>query len=445
MDIGNQHWETSNYEGVVTGNGTVIPEVQSASIDVAPELLPNGGFQGIKMDEGSLVSTWSINSVLPISGTEDLRLVIQNVGSSTIRPLINFYRQFPRNKYYRYSFDYKVNSGVCILTAIYDGVNLININQSLSGSGTFSINMLCRSDNFGDFYFNGTNLFDIQIDNISLKEVGWIDLTTPAWSYFNNDPLMGAVYGKLYNWYAVAEIAKNPPKGWRVPTIADFRQLANYLGGAPVAGGKLKKDGLSYWNTPNTGSDNTSGFSMLGAGRRSSSGGFVNYNEYAMLGTSDKFPSEAWGFGAQFDTTYINPSDYLVTASDKNGFSLRLIRVSPVGDQVQRLTTGIFTTNIASGVSDKLLSIPFGYRVTDITVKPANALTNVVCTMYNYANTTLQGTLLTGKSVAAGAEVNFATNYDAAIQYQDPVLRFNATGNGGDGMEILVTIQKVLV
>ena len=36
----------------------------------------------------------------------------------------------------------------------------------------------------------------------------WANLTTGAWCYYNNDPAMGPLYGKLYNWYAV-----NDPRG----------------------------------------------------------------------------------------------------------------------------------------------------------------------------------------------------------------------------------------
>ena len=35
-----------------------------------------------------------------------------------------------------------------------------------------------------------------------------------------------------------------------------------------MAGGKMKTIGNAYWNDPNTGADNTSGFSVLPGGRR---------------------------------------------------------------------------------------------------------------------------------------------------------------------------------
>ncbi len=106
----------------------------------------------------------------------------------------------------------------------------------------------------------------------------WKNLTTGAWCYYNNDPANGAVYGKLYNWYAVAGIyndasLSNPrlrkklaPSGWHIPTQAEWTTLTDCLGGLSVAGGKMKEVGTLHWNSPNTGATNSSGFRALGAG-----------------------------------------------------------------------------------------------------------------------------------------------------------------------------------
>lgn len=71
----------------------------------------------------------------------------------------------------------------------------------------------------------------------------WANLTTGAWCYYNNAPANGAIYGKMYNWYAVAGIynsasATNPalrkklaPTGWHVPTYTEWTELKNCLGG----------------------------------------------------------------------------------------------------------------------------------------------------------------------------------------------------------------------
>ena len=113
----------------------------------------------------------------------------------------------------------------------------------------------------------------------------WANLTTGAWCYYENNSTNGTTYGKLYNWYAVAGIfdeesktdvskRKNlAPTGWHVPTETEWTTLIDYLGGASVAGGKLKATGTNYWTDPNTGT-NWSGFSALPSGAQFENGGF---------------------------------------------------------------------------------------------------------------------------------------------------------------------------
>lgn len=107
----------------------------------------------------------------------------------------------------------------------------------------------------------------------------WAALTTPAWCHYNNDPANGAIYGKLYNWYAVKQIddaLAATGSEWRVPTQAQFNTLATTLGGASVAGGKMKVAGTTYFASPNTGATNESGFTALGGGyRRFDTGAFT--------------------------------------------------------------------------------------------------------------------------------------------------------------------------
>jgi uncharacterized protein (TIGR02145 family) len=120
----------------------------------------------------------------------------------------------------------------------------------------------------------------------------WYNLTTGAWCYYNNDPANEAVYGKLYNWYAVAGIydaasAANPalrkklaPEGWHIPTDSEWSSLINCLdpnadGGYNfnTAGGKMKsvgtiQAGTGLWESPNIDATNESGFAGLPAGER---------------------------------------------------------------------------------------------------------------------------------------------------------------------------------
>jgi uncharacterized protein (TIGR02145 family) len=89
-------------------------------------------------------------------------------------------------------------------------------------------------------------------------------------------------YGVLYNYPAALNAC---PTGWHLPSNNDWNELADYLGGANSAGGKLKNMDNS-WETPNTGATNISGFSALSSGVYSSSLGFTNMYRYAEFWSS---------------------------------------------------------------------------------------------------------------------------------------------------------------
>jgi uncharacterized protein (TIGR02145 family) len=79
----------------------------------------------------------------------------------------------------------------------------------------------------------------------------WDKLTTGAWCYFNNDPKNGAIYGKLYNWYAVNDPRGLAPKGFHIPSDSEWQILIDYLGGKKIVGGRIKKTSILYpdWST----------------------------------------------------------------------------------------------------------------------------------------------------------------------------------------------------
>jgi uncharacterized protein (TIGR02145 family) len=110
----------------------------------------------------------------------------------------------------------------------------------------------------------------------------WQALTTGAWSNYNHDAANDPIYGKLYNWYTTLGDTLCPA-GWGVPTDDEWTTLTTYLGGESVAGGKMKSVGTTYWNDPNTGATNESGFSVLPGGYRNSDGSFGNFRNYAFF------------------------------------------------------------------------------------------------------------------------------------------------------------------
>ena len=151
----------------------------------------------------------------------------------------------------------------------------------------------------------------------------WAALTTGAWCYYNNDVANGAIYGKLYNWYAVNDPRGLAPTGWHVPTDDEWTTLSTTLGGDAVAGGKMKVAGTTRWTTPNTGATNESGFAGLPGGYRSFNGTF---NDVGSIGywwsSTESNTSNAWYRGLYCNFGDINRSFY----NKKKGFSVRCLR-----------------------------------------------------------------------------------------------------------------------
>jgi len=167
--------------------------------------------------------------------------------------------------------------------------------------------------------------------------------TTGAWCYYNNDPANGAVYGKLYNWYAVAGIYNaaslaNPvlrkqfaPNGYRVPTFTEGYNFINCLGGTSVAGGKMKEAGTTHWQSPNTDATNSSGFTGLPGGYRNYNGPFynINLNNYYFFSTENELhDSNGVVIEIQGAVMYLDYRYSVVNLSGarkSNGMSIRLI------------------------------------------------------------------------------------------------------------------------
>jgi uncharacterized protein (TIGR02145 family) len=147
----------------------------------------------------------------------------------------------------------------------------------------------------------------------------WANLTTGAWCYYNNDPANGAVYGKLYNWYAVVGIydaasLSDPslrkqlaPTGYHIPTHDEWTTLTVYLlVNSPPAGGALKETGTTHWLDPNTYGNNSSGFTALPGGQLSI-GSFNSIGEFGIWWTSTEYETlNAYSHGVYYASGDIN-------------------------------------------------------------------------------------------------------------------------------------------
>lgn len=129
--------------------------------------------------------------------------------------------------------------------------------------------------------------------------------------------------GALYNGYTAIDSRNIAPIGWHVITKAEWDILIAYLGGADVAGGKLKESGLVSWLSPNTGADNSSGLSVRGSSiRNRSTGSFA---------TSLKAETALWtstpdGIGVDYVGLAYNSASITTGIHFLNmGFSMRLI------------------------------------------------------------------------------------------------------------------------
>ena len=158
----------------------------------------------------------------------------------------------------------------------------------------------------------------------------WASLTTGAYCYYNNDSATyAAVYGKLYNWYAVAGIydasslsdsslRKNlAPAGYKIPTDGDWTTLELTLGAN--AGTQMKT--TSGWDNGGNGT-NSSGFAGL-------PGGGFTYSSYS---TASSYGY--WWSSTEYGTTnawvrlltYDSSNVYRGYGTKTNGFSVRCLK-----------------------------------------------------------------------------------------------------------------------
>ena len=148
------------------------------------------------------------------------------------------------------------------------------------------------------------------------------------YSAYDND-LEGkfVVEGALYNWYAV-NTGKLAPKGWRVATIEDYNILVEFLGGADVAGGKMKIPGNDFFKGDNDGATNTSGFSAMGAGMRNADDGNFGYRQVwgSFWTASETNETRATRVYVQYNETNFFVDTQGWAANKNAGHAVRLIK-----------------------------------------------------------------------------------------------------------------------
>ena len=154
----------------------------------------------------------------------------------------------------------------------------------------------------------------------------WLDAAAKgegAWCYYQNDSARNGKYGHLYNWYAVHDPRGLAPSGWHVSSDEEWNTLTKALGGATVAGGKIKSTVPSFWFAPNVGADNSTHFSALPGGLRGTGAGFCFMGESAYFwSSSESTPTISW----YSVLNYHNASVIRATEHNADGMSVRCVK-----------------------------------------------------------------------------------------------------------------------
>ena len=171
-----------------------------------------------------------------------------------------------------------------------------------------------------------------------LSNSAWQNTTSGAYAIYNNDPVNDGLYGKLYNHYTVTDTRGLCPTGWHVPSDGEWNVMVKYLDPnadtvcvncwqSGIAGGLLKSTTTQPtpggWNPPNTGATNSSGFTALPGGLRTSGGDFYSMASSGCWWSSSVLSgSVAWGRNL-YGTNRAISRDY----DDRStGFSVRCCR-----------------------------------------------------------------------------------------------------------------------
>lgn len=148
----------------------------------------------------------------------------------------------------------------------------------------------------------------------------------PRANYYNNNEatygVNGNKYGLLYNWIAVKYLEDHKSElipGWHVPTKSEWAALATAVGGASVAGTKLKS--TTGWSRGN--GDGSYGFEAFPAGCYYS-GSFSWLCTFAGFWTATQY-SSLYVYYHYFNE---NASMILNHESKSVGYSVRLVKDS---------------------------------------------------------------------------------------------------------------------
>jgi uncharacterized protein (TIGR02145 family) len=183
------------------------------------------------------------------------------------------------------------------------------------------------ADNLATDQYRNGDLIPTGLDNTT-----WQNTTSGAYAIYNNDPANDVTYGKLYNWFTVADDRGVCPAGWHVPSDCEWMYLEGSLGMSvadqEIAGWRGTNEGgalkaTTNWITPNIGAANSSGFTALPGGYRYVVGTYGGIETIGYWWSSKEgYSGHAWYRGLYYDSSDVGRYD-----NDKRfGFSVRCVR-----------------------------------------------------------------------------------------------------------------------
>ena len=188
--------------------------------------------------------------------------------------------------------------------------------------------------NLGRVYFRNGDLLTTAATAAEFRTYGleripaclpFYNLSTPPENpQIRDREMYSADYGYLYNYWALVDPRTIAPEGFRAASDRELTTLFNYVGGASVAGGKLKEIGNVHWADNVTSNSNSGSFNLLPGGRvYQGSAGYVG--TYGYLGHNDRT-------GAGVTTRYRMDSNAVsiskITRNLADGFSHRCIKIT---------------------------------------------------------------------------------------------------------------------
>lgn len=169
-----------------------------------------------------------------------------------------------------------------------------------------------------------------------LNPFSWLTTNIGAFTIYNQDPQLNydSLYGKMYNWYAVADPRGLCPSGWHVPDDTEWQLLESNLGmqigelnvsfalrGVAENIGGAMKAVSTLWPPYDSGATNSSGFSGL-------PGGYTNGFTYNSIGMEGFWwtSSPNTSMESMMRALIISPGIYRGPEGNYTGMSVRCVQ-----------------------------------------------------------------------------------------------------------------------